>query len=52
MSPSNEQCEDVLAENPGISPIQVSAILRERWRALSEKELERYLAIAAADKKQ
>jgi len=48
---ANEQRQNVIAENAGVSFGQVGKILGERWKALNDKQRAPYEAKAAADKK-
>lgn len=48
---ANEQRQNVIAENAGVTFGQVGKILGERWKALNEKQRGPYEAKAAADKK-
>jgi len=48
---ANEQRQNVIAENAGVTFGQVGKILGERWKALNDKQRGPYEAKAAADKK-
>jgi len=40
----------VVADNPGLSVAQVGKALGEQWRAMTDKEKEKFRAMADADK--